>query len=353
MYIINNTTSNHEGLEIKEIQFFRNNGKTCHAHGNAVIIDLKNFTINILPFFDLINANFGGDYTKGVSPESHINLGCSIEYFFYKKRREIKSGGCYEAIRNNSIFASNTLHTNFVRPNGFIISNGKLISKPEKYDAMGLDCPKFQRLNGKYSLMGLSHENVKFHELVFEDGVIKTPTKLPIMGISGPILVQNSTNISHNIPFRPAPDSKYPYGLKKYASNNPKYLKVPPGPTLGNEINFPPPSTMTSFSAFGVHNDNRLIAVSILDNLSSGNDSIKGGINIYELAELLITHLHAKDAILAGGGADTQQFIQGHKEEIFLAKKRKRSPGQPIRDEVYGTRGLGAIFTISKKRTSP
>ena len=71
---------------------------------------------------------------------------------------------------------------------------------------------------------------------------------------------------------------------------------------------------------------------------------------IYEMADLHLHHLHAQDAILGGGSADTQQFLRGDQPQYMVAPFRTRPFGQGGRAEVEGVRGLGAIMAVLAKQ---
>jgi hypothetical protein len=346
------------GMEVKFINFRKVNTNSVtnllearNAFGRAVIVDQEQCDIQVYPFYDLINANFGNDIAKGVSPHvSMANLGVSVQDFVEISRRESARNRFYESDIKRCIYASNSLQTNFVLSHGFIIHDHKLICKPERYDAMGLDCDRFTPLNGLYTALVLDAQNPRIAEIRFENGRASQMSDLPRLAVSGPVLVKNGENVSGKIPYRPMPTSREPFGLDL---KNPKHLRIlrrPPGPTERGEVNYPPPTTMTSFTAFGVREDRRIILVSMFEELRGKGIGTNLGITICEMAELLVNNLEAKQAILGGGGADTQQFLKGDQLQYMIAPVRTRSPGQGSRYEVAGARGLGAIIAVLAKR---
>ena len=311
------------------------------AFGRAVIVNPNEFDIQAFPFYDLINSSKGTAPTVGCCPEPNVNLGATVKDFVEGSRRESAKGGIYEKDAKRCIFAMNPLHTNFVRPNGFIICQRKVISKPERYDALGLDCDSFMPLHGPYTAFVIDGGTAKVDTLMFDRG--QPPSTLPEFAISGPALIKDGGDVSDNIPFRPTPRDKEPYGV----IGTPSFLRLPPGPTRGDEVNYPPPSTMTSFSAIGVRESGELIFVSMFEESRGHGNGCGHGITVYEMAELLMhRQLEAQYAIVSGGGADTQQFLRGDWPQFLTAPVRARAPHQAPRSEVEGPRGLGAILGI-------
>ncbi|MCI0515234.1 phosphodiester glycosidase family protein, partial [candidate division KSB1 bacterium] len=244
------------------------------------------------------------------------------------------------AAAKRCIFAMNALHTNFVRPNGFIVQDHQVIIKPAKYDALGLDCNQFMSLDGPYTAFVMDRGILKVDTLTFRHGELPNPPKF---AISGPALIKSGKNVSLEIPFRPTPRDSAPYGV----AGKPPFLKLPAGPTRCDEVNYPPPTTMTSFSAIGIAANNQLILLSMFEELRGQGNGCGLGITVYEMADLLRhPELNAMDAILSGGGADTQQFLKGDRPQFLTAPVRSRAPQQASRPEVEGPRGLGAILGV-------
>ena len=325
--------------------------ETRSAFGRAVVVDQQKCEIRVYPFYDLINSNKGDIRGIGCCPEPNVNLGATVKDFMEGSRREsapaagLRPAGPYASDVKRCIYASNSLHTNFVRPNGFVVLDGNLICKLDY--APGLDCDEFMPLDGLYTALVLDTHNPRVATIEFKNG--QPVGQLPELAISGPTLVADGKDVSARVPFRPRPGSKEPYGVSKEYRNT---LRLPPGPTKNDEVNYPPPTTMASFTAFGVSKDGHIILVSMFEELRGKGNGCNLGVTIYEMARLLTEKnlgLEAKEAILGGGGADTQQFLRGDRPQYMTAPVRARSPEQGERPEVEGARGLGAIIAVLAK----
>ncbi|MDQ2696274.1 MAG: phosphodiester glycosidase family protein [Pseudomonadota bacterium] len=309
------------------------------AFGRAVIVDPRRWEVVLWPFFDLINASKGNDPRLGCCPEPAVNLGATVRDLMDGARRESAAGGPYEPAVRRCVLACNTVHANFVRPNGFVVCNHVLVAKPAGYDALGLDCDAFMPLHGSYTALLLDDHGARVESVRLDAGCVVPP--LPAWAVSGPALVRNGADVSRQLPFRPRPGTSLP---ADFAARHPG-LRLPPGPTRGDEVNFPPPLTKTSFTAFGVDPQGRLICVSLFEGQRGEDGGGNLGVSVHELAALL-GELGAVDAILGGGGADAQQFLRGDRPQHLTAPLRARPPGQGARAEVEGPRGLGAILGV-------
>ena len=335
------------GMKVKFITFKKQEINPRYAFGRAIIIDQEQCEIQIYPFYDKINANFGKDLTKGVCPwGANLNLGATVQDFIEGLRHESAPNGVYASEIKRCLYASNCIQTDFVLPNGFLIHNQQLICKPEQYDAMGLDCDQFFPLHGVYTALIFDTPNPHIAQIKFEQGKIVHPTILPRLAMYGPALIQNGENVADTIEYRPNPYSKEPFDLDLNNPRHQKILKLPQGFTQGCEVNYPPATTMTSFTAFGIREDKRIVMIAMFEGFRGQGMGKNLGINIYELADILVEHLGVTQAILGGGGADTQQFLRGARPEYLIGPMRTRPQGQEIRSEVIGPRGLSAIITV-------
>jgi hypothetical protein len=223
-------------------------------------------------------------------------------------------------------FATNTLHTNFVRGNGFIFVQYTLMSKPSQ--AIPLDGETGQVLDGIYTALVLSPGPARIRRLSIRQGELHAGPP-PEMALSGPQIVQNGHNLSQAVAVRLPPQ----------------------GPTRGDEINYSP-DARASFTAFGVTAQNSLLVASTfagqaqVDPLQADvtvfHSEPGDGLTLSEMADLMI-ELGAQNAIIGGGSGDTQQYIAGQGTWCALPRC------QPDRQQVSvptRLRGLGAILWI-------
>ena len=202
-------------------------------------------------------------------------------------------------------------------------------------------CDRFMPLDGPHTAFVIDGGTAKVDTLRFDCG--QPPSTLLEFAISGPALVKDGSDVSEQIPFRPRPGDKEPYGVV----GEPSFLRLPVGPTRDDEVSYPPPTTSTSFSAIGVAESGDLIFVSMFEELRGHGSGCGLGITVYEMARLLRhPELNAWHAILGGGSADTQQFLRGDRPQFLTAPVRARAPDQAPRSEVEGPRGLGVILGI-------
>ena len=158
-----------------------------------------------------------------------------------------------------------------------------------------------------------------------------------VFAISGPRIVERSLNVAHIIPVR---EARF-------------------GQTVGNEVNYSPTKTLSSFTVFGISESRELIVASMFagkdweddDDLNcrffkakrnEQNVQIEG-ITLQKMADLLMQDFTVTDAIVGGGAADTQQYVEG--ERIWAGEPSGTNRGI----EVLGLRGLGTILTVVPK----
>jgi hypothetical protein len=120
--------------------------------------------------------------------------------------------------------------------------------------------------------------------------------------------------------------------------------------TIGNEVNWDPKTTCASFTAFGCTEDSLIVVVSMFEEVGPGLTGRNCGILAHEMALLLRDEFDAQCAVIAGGAADTQQFLWGDlPNELLEAGRRAKQAKEHGAPEVIGPRGLGAIFAILQK----
>jgi hypothetical protein len=247
---------------------------------------------------------------------------------------EIKSGDSLPEWLNNRAayetrpaLACNALHTNFVRGNGFLILDGRLICKPP--ETIPLDGDRPLPLDGAYTCLWLAPGPLQVRRLELRQGALLVGQGCK-MALSGPQIVHLGQNIAAEIPVRlPAQ-----------------------GPTRGDEVNFLPDGEawQTSWTAFGITQTGRLLAVSVFagsPQRAPGQPAqirfqlgLGDGLTLHELADLMI-HLDAKEAILGGGSGDTQQVAGA--EAAWCALPRAQTDRVQIHAPL---RGLGAILAV-------
>lgn len=226
------------------------------------------------------------------------------------------------------LFASNTLHTNFVRGNGFVIANGDVVCKP--VGAVALDGSQFQPLNGDYTVLVLGPGRPAVMQVGLENNRLTSPD-IPRLAISGPRLVQDGANVACRIPTRLPSE----------------------GQTAGDEVNFLPERRRSSFTAFGAQADGTLLAISCFageiceDYPQPGYTGFlataEDGLTLSEVADLMIDW-GVVEAIAGGGSGDTQQYVRGQGAWLALTAAHTGRPGLQSQDGLPVVRGLGAIL---------
>ena len=312
------------GLSVRTLSFRTVDMQEGHATaarsaiGRAVSADLQAVDVCFIPFWECIGSAFPQP------PE--FNLGTTVRDFVEGVGKG-QDAPVSPGVRPRILFACNTTHTCFVRPNGFVFVNGECVRKPRL--VRGLDEDEWQPLAGPHTAFVLEAAcpacrvfNFCDHECV--------DSALPTWAISGPRIL--GADGYHRPPFRPRPGFSVPGAL-------------PAGPTRNDEVNYHPGKTCTSFTAFGVTSNRRVICVSMFEKPRDAQFALPLGINVPEMAELLQL-LGAVEGIIGGGAADTQQFLRGAAPEFLEAPTRARRPEEGRRLEVSGPRGLGAILAL-------
>ena len=308
-----------KGVSLRKMEF--DDDKNGQAKGRSLYIDLAEVDVRIYIFNDLVNNNF---YAVGKSSSFQLpNYGVSIPNLV--ERKKWQELDIPEEELNRCLFACNTIQTNFVRGNGFVIVDGKLIHKPE--GAIALDGEQYLPLDGTYSCMIISPDPPVVKNLNIIKNILREKNNISL-AISGPQIISNGKNVVERIPVR----------TKER------------GQTVLNEINYSPFDDRTSFTAFGITDGGMLIAVSMFSgnyvekgNLITFNAQTSKGITMNEMANLLI-ELGAKEGIAGGGSGDTQQYIRDKGTWISMPRFQAK------RGQVEGLRGLGAIFCVLSKQ---
>lgn len=304
-----------EGIALRHIEL--DVGKNRYAKGRGLSINLARVETRIYIFEDLVNNNF---YAVGKSSSPGLpNYGVTIPNFLDREK------GCIsEEELKRCLFAGNTLHTNFVRGNGFVVIDGRLIHKPP--GAIAIDGEQYVPLDGSYSCLILLPSPPRIKNVIIKNNILQHENKI-VLAISGPQIISNGKNIVDQIPIR----------IKDK------------GQTIGNEINYSPSNDRTSFTAFGITDAGTFIVVSMFSvncvqkgDIFTFRPKKSSGITLNEMANLLI-ELGAKEGIAGGGSGDTQQYIKDH--GIWVSEPRI----QAKRGQVEGLRGLGAILCILSK----
>jgi len=340
------------------------------AIGRAVVLDPGQFDLCIYPFYELIHRTWlpgTRDFVR-FGP----NLGTSLYEFIYnrggpelRKATELGVKRLEQAERaerigkdlGRCIFACNSLQTNFVRGNGFVIAppdpdpgarkrEAELICRPcgapgmydDHYEALG---PKpvaskdgsATGFDGKYDVIILECEQRQpvVGSFLVEDGKWQDQ-KLPMpdLAICSPRILKCGV---------PVAACEIPYCDNKERQ------------TIGNEVNWDPAATCTSFTAFGVSARGEIIVASMFEGAHLGDTARNRGILATEMGCLML-QLGATDAVIGGGAADTQQFLDadcGDMPPLMLAPPRAKRPEEAATREVEGPRGLGAIFAVLQK----
>ena len=330
------------------------------AVGRAVVLEPDHFDLRVYPFYELIHRSWMAGTRNFVRFAPSINLGTSLQEFVFNgggpELRDLKGErkGCVEDELDRCIFACNTLQTNFVRGNGFVVcppipggndKSAQLICKPP--DAPGM-------LDDHYEYLGPT-------EIAGKDGTVtgfdgKYHTLILQHAEGGPIV--GSFRVGDNKwADSPSPDLAVcsPRVLrdgKPLSASDIPYCDKSKRQTVGNEVNWDPEKTCTSFTGLGVTAEGSIVVASMFEG-SHRADSERGrGILATEMGWLM-KRLGAQDGVIGGGSGDTQQFLEadcGDMPRLMLAPSRSKKPEEVALGEVEGPRGLGAIFAVLQKR---
>ena len=309
--------------------------------GSICKIRLDRHEFRLFLFRDLITGSFHPDY--GCFTQPAVNLGASVRDFILGNRYECEGLPSYpdwrppyRDLHRECLVASNTLQTNFVRSNGFVIHGGQVIAKP--LYAPGRDDPGYVELGvaGEYTCLLVRGSGVDaraevktVYVLDPEGKATDPPLPAGACGIASPRLVREGQPVTLHV--------------------HPPPFRDRSGCLHGDWVPWDPDETATSFTAFGVADSGRVLLMASLFEGEWGVDTAQNkGVRARVMAELLIRH-GAHDAILGGGGADTQQFVHGRSPRFRAGPVRAKSPSAS-RGEVEGIRGLGAIAGVLPRK---
>jgi len=326
------------------------------AFGRAVVLDPVEVELRIYPFYELIHRSWRPGTRNFVREHPTINLGTSVRQFIYEDGGpELGDlwGERGQRVRDEvfrCVFACNTLQTGFVRGNGFVIAPPhpgmdeppELICKPQ--EAPGRYDPTFIPLgpppqgvedcdfDGHYDTIILAPHPKVARLLVNGTKWYGEPDAR--LAFSSPIILESDK----------FPDIRY--------HRNPKDANDPTSGrgTIGNEVNWDPKITCTSFTAFGYTQDGLIVVASMFEEVEPGLTGQNRGILAHEMALLLRREFNAQGGVIAGGAADPQQFLRGDlPDELLEAGSRAKQATEHGAPEVIGPRGLGAIFAVLRK----
>jgi len=342
--------------------------------GSICRIDLQQHDFRVFCFHDLINKSLLPRY--GCFTEVPINLGASIRGFINGNRHECEGIEGYplpdewrRPVRNNAekklkearqyappyldyyrkcLIGSNTLQTNFIRPNGFAIVEGKIVAKPPH--APGRYDPDYTKLGpaGHYTCLLVDNQK---HEAKIEQVLLNrknggpnyiepwAPNSPQLYGFASPRLIKDSK--IENSKGKPWLETH----TEPHRTDDDERL------LMGDWVEWDVESTARSFTAFGVESDPRFLVMASIFEGQWGAHTLApppgNGILPKDFAELLVSgeyRVHVSDAVLGGGSGDAQQFVHGRYprfREGPVAIKIGTGTG-----EVEGVRGMGAIAAV-------
>lgn len=303
--------------------------------GSICKINLEQHEFRVFSFKDLINKSLHPGYEDGCFTQTSVNLGASVQDFIQGNRYECEGLQAYPDWKppyrdyyRKCLIASNTLQTNFIRSNGFVVIDGQVVAKP--LHAPGRDDLDYVTFGiaGDYTCLlvaGTTANVISVSVLDPKGEATDPPLPEKSFGLASPRLVSKGQPTAlerHDAPFR----------------DQNRRLN-------GDWVDWDPDTTATSFTAFGVDETGKLLIMASVFEGEWGVDTSEGrGILPKVMAELLIKH-GAHDAILGGGGSDTQQFVHGRYPRFRNGPVRSKAPSAS-RGEVEGIRGLGAIAGV-------
>ena len=188
------------------------------------------------------------------------------------------------------LFLMNSLQTNFWEPQGFLVSDGKLVAVPNVQwskgptlfvlDAGGTGLKQVPLVGGLPDVAGIGE------------------------AVVGPVLVANGQDLSGSI-------SQYQ-----------------PGSPDPNGVRWDPKTAIAAFSAIGRTAEGRLIFLALAGNPDKGVQEVTIG----EVARAMIK-LGAVEAVLLGGSMDVQQWVAGDGTQPGIEAKHRNPPhdsGRPL-----------------------
>jgi hypothetical protein len=339
------------GIEVTDIE-----GKFPVA-GSVCRINLKRNEFRMFCFFDLINKSLCPNH--GCFTETPVNLGATVRDFIQGNRHECEGlegqrfQPPYLDDYRKVLVASNSLQTNFIRPNGFVVDRGRIVAKPP-YAPGRLD-PEYVKLgpagvywcflvdnaSGKASI-----ERVELRRKENGPGFLapwRPKERKHIFGFASPLLVKD--NRFERFAGKPWIESH----------QEPHRTKAKKRRLWGNWVEWDIESTARSFTAFGVEADPKYIVMASIFEGQWGVDESTpppgGGITPRDFARLLMSGefgARVEHAVLGGGSGDTQQFVHGRYPRFREGPVRQKLGSGT--GEVEGVRGAAAIAAVLPRR---
>ncbi|MDX9701914.1 MAG: phosphodiester glycosidase family protein [Candidatus Auribacterota bacterium] len=271
--------------------------RNYNATGRAVTISQGEFRLQVVSE----EAGRQVDFSK----YAYIPLPGYIQ--IQRPGRTVSQMAQQETGDNLLLVAINGSNADWGAPNGFIIQDGELITKP----VPGMNQKEVKPLEGSYSVLAFYDARpAQVTSVAIKDNKLLNGTDIHI-GIQGQAILRNG----HIVPSSPKPE------LIGYAQ--------------GDEVGF---GTVTqiraSFSAIGIKADGEIVLLTMV-----------GELNIPAMANLLKL-AGANDAILLGGSGDAQQVVYG--TQPVQAQERW---DKPLRAGTYAVRpvNMGLLFFSNRQ----
>jgi radical SAM protein with 4Fe4S-binding SPASM domain len=201
-------------------------------------------------------------------------------------------------------------HSNFWMPNGVLVKDGKLITKP----VAGVDQTQPPVLNGIYDMFVLDPEKQRIESVTIKDNKISGTINF-MNAINGPVVIRNGNRQDHLLEF-----------------------KLPPIKT--NEIPWNAKTKQFAFAVLGKLNDGRILSLVL-----AGDPDDDSAVGLQHVMDVLEKLGNVSDAILLGTSTDVQQYVNG--SGIIRALPSKNSSSGNFY-EVRGGRTLSTILYIER-----
>ena len=306
---------------------------TRRAFGYVAIVKPYHFEFRLYPFYERIDTSFspGGRCANRFAHELGTNM-----YEFVQEQGGFElalpgeRGQRMRAELGRMILAVNGPQTNMTRPNGFLITHPQpgtdgppqLVTRGQ--GSRGLDQVDYRELDGEYEAIEFAPK-LRVRRLRICQRRL-TDDDCPDLAMASPIIVEHGQ------------------------VRRPSEIAWRSGETRLNEVNWPPESTYTSFTAFGVTDQEQLVVASIFEGIPKCTEPRNRGMMASEMGDLLV-ELGCHEGVLGGGSGDVQMYLDtGVKEYLRVAQARKKTADEHGRTNHGRPRGLGAIFAVLRRR---